>query len=91
MKKIITYQCSVCGKESNNYSEIYNCELKHLQLSAEELKEWKILKAECRRKGQLIYYCKNETTENDFDKVISDLVKFEETHNLNGKNIPALM
>lgn len=91
MKKIITYQCSVCGKESNNYSEIYNCELKHLQLSAEELKEWKILKAECRRKGQLIYYCKNETTENDFDKAISDLVKFEEAHNLNGKNIPALM
>lgn len=51
MTKRNIYQCSVCGKESNNYSEIYNCELNHLQLSAEELKEWKILKAECRRKG----------------------------------------
>lgn len=91
MIKKITYQCSECGKESNNYSEIYNCELNHLQLSAEELKEWKTLKAECRRKGQLIYYCKNETTENDFDEAISDLVKFETIHKLNGKSIPALM
>lgn len=91
MTKRNIYQCSVCGKESNSYSEIYNCELNHLQLSAEELKEWKTLKAECRRKGQLIYYCKNEATENDFDKAISDLAKFEVTHNLNGKSIPALM
>lgn len=91
MTKKITYQCSVCGKESNNYSEIYNCELLHLQLSRDELIKWKILKAECRRKGQLIYYCKNETTENDFDKAISDLAEFETTHKLSGKSIPMLM
>lgn len=91
MTKKITYECSVCGKESNNYSEIFNCELLHLQLSRDELIEWKMLKERCRRKGQLIYYYKNETTEKDFDKAISDLVKFEEIHNLNDKNIPALM
>lgn len=91
MIKKITYQCSVCGKESNSYSEIFNCELLHLQLSRDELIKWKTLKAECRRKGQLMYYCKNETTENDFDKAISDLVKFETIHKLNGKSIPALM
>lgn len=91
MNKIIKYQCSVCGKESNSYSEIFNCELLHLQLSRDELIEWKILKERCRRKGQLMCYCKNETTENDFDKAISDLAKFEVTHNLNGKSIPALM
>lgn len=91
MTKRNIYQCSVCGKESDNYSEIFNCELCHLQLSRDELKKWKSLKAECREKGQVIHYCKNEATENDFDKAISNLVKFEETHNLNGKSIPALM
>lgn len=91
MTKKITYECSVCGKESNNYSEIFNCELLHLQLSRDELIEWKMLKERCRRKGQLMYYCKNETTENDFDKAISDLVAFETTHKLSGKSIPALM
>ena len=91
MNKIITYQCSVCGKESNNYSEIFNCELLHLQLSRNELIEWKMLKERCRRKGQLMCYCKNETTENDFDKALSALVRFETTHKLSGKSIPALM
>ena len=91
MNKIITYQCSVCGKESNDYSEIYNCELLHLQLSRDEFIKWKILKAECRRKGLLMCDCKNETTENNFDKALSALVKFETTHKLSGKSIPALM
>lgn len=91
MTKRIIYKCQVCGKESDDYLEIFDCELHHLNISKDVFYKWKVLKSECQRKGQQIYYCKNADTENDFDYAISNLVAFETRHKLTNKHIPDLM
>lgn len=82
MKSYIMYECEKCGKTSKDLWEIKRCEASHYDLSKEEEKEWKILKAIVQKAGLTIHYTKNAQTEKEFDEAIKALIKFEKEHNI---------
>ena len=82
MKRHIIYECENCGMKSHSYDEIYKCEASHIGLTPNQMIEYEGLKEKARFKSSIVSRKNNNLTRGELDKVIDELIKFEERHNI---------
>ena len=76
------YVCEICGYESKDAEEVKKHEAAHMNLTAEEAKQYEELKASAAYMGYVVSRTKNEETEQKFDEAIQDLLNFEKEHGI---------
>lgn len=78
------YTCDFCGFNSEVAIETETHEATHFRngLTLEEYRDWKGLKEIASHMGAKVSLCKNENTENEFNKAIEELLTFEKNHGI---------
>lgn len=82
MKQYMMYECEKCGYKSKSSLKVEECEAFHLDLTLEEYRQYKELKKKAEDCGRMTSVCKNEQTDEEFNKAINNLIVFEKDHNL---------
>ncbi len=83
MKQIIQYECEKCGKKSENYDDIAECEAKHLGISVVERAKYIDLQWIAKQWSYIVNRSNNEENRNKHDEAIQKLINFEKEHDIN--------
>lgn len=76
------YVCETCGYESKDAKEMKEHEMAHMNLTAEEARQYETLKSSAIHMGYVVSRTKNEETEQKFDEAIQSLLDFEKEHGI---------
>ena len=82
VKRIVIYECSKCGKRSENKEEIMKCDAAHMGLTVDEKMEYEKLRQACVDAGSLNSRRSNEETNKIWDDAIYACLAFEHDHHI---------
>ena len=82
VKRIVIYECSKCGKRSENKEEIMKCDAAHMGLTVDEKMEYEKLRQACVMAGSLNSKRSNDETNKAWDDAIQECLEFEHDHQI---------
>ena len=82
VKRIVIYECSKCGRRSQNKEEIMRCDAAHMGLTVDEKMEYEKLRQACVDAGSLNSRRSNEETNKIWDDAIYACLAFEHDHHI---------
>lgn len=82
MRQYTMYVCETCGYESKDAKKMKEHEMAHMNLTAEEVRQYESLKSYAAYMGCVVSRIKNEETEQKFDEAIQNLFDFEKEHGI---------
>lgn len=82
MRQYTVYVCETCGYEDTNANNMELHEAIHLGLTANQLREYKALKAHAIHMENILYGNDNDETRRAYNQAVDQVTQFEIAHNI---------